>query len=126
MTPKEIANAYIEWLAKGEIEKIIALFSADGQVHSPVYGVQSAKDFYEQLAEDSNSSVLQLKGIFEEKRNNRLAIYFNYKWTLRNGTFVDFDVVDILELNKKNQITSLKIIYDTVQSRVLVEGLNAS
>ncbi len=35
------------------------------------------------------------------------------------------DVVDIIEFDSNNKITSLKIIYDTVRSRALVDGLSS-
>ncbi|WP_237270756.1 hypothetical protein [Tenacibaculum discolor] len=53
-----------------------------------------------------------------------MALYFTYKWTLKNNEKVEFDVVDIIELNSENKITKLKIIYDTVISRKLVNKLN--
>ena len=123
MTKKEIAEQYIECLEKGEIEKIIKLFSKKGQVTSPIYGTILASDFYKELNEDTFSSKLKLKGIFEAEDSNQIAINFNYKWTLKNKSRVEFDAVDIIEFDKNNKIEHLQIIYDTVKSRVLVHGL---
>lgn len=124
MTKKEIAQLYIEYLEKGNIDKIIKLFSKNGQVTSPIYGTKSASDFYAALNEDTSNSKLKLKGIFEEEDSNQIAVSFNYKWTLKNKSRIEFDVVDIMEFNKGNKIVHLQIIYDTVKSRVLVNALN--
>ena len=52
-----------------------------------------------------------------------IALHFNYHWTLKNNSQVNFEVVDILEFNDNDKIKVLTIIYDTVRSRELVEEL---
>lgn len=113
MTKVEVAKEYIKFLSEGEVQKVVDLFSADGQVESPLYGNRSAKDFYLALANDTSNSELRIKGIYSEEDKNEIALYFNYKWTKKDGSIVEFDVVDILEFNSENKITKLKIIYDT-------------
>jgi len=125
MTKKETATRYLEFLENGEIEKIIALFSPNGMVESPVYGSMKATLFYPKLNNDTKSSKLKLQGIFEDNETSNLALYFNYTWVLKNAKRVAFDVVDILEFDSQHKISKLTIIYDTVQSRVLVKQLNA-
>lgn len=120
---KEIARLYLKFLQEGDLKSIQKLFTEDAEVHSPVYGTMNAQRFYEVLLEDTATSVVELKGVFEEAETNRFALYFSYKWTLRNQKEVAFDVMDIIELNDSDLITDLRIIYDTVQSRVLVREL---
>lgn len=124
ITKKETANKYIDFLEKGDMDNLLKLFSENAIVDSPVYGVLNAKEFYTKLSNDTLLSELNLKGIFEENESNNIALYFNYKWTLINNKQVDFDVVDIIEFNDSNQISSLKIIYDTLKSRKVVNELN--
>ena len=124
MNKNEIAKKYLEHLENGNIEKVIDLFSNNGIVESPIYGIKKADEFYRELNNDTSNSKLFLKGIFEQNDSNNLALYFAYKWTLKNNEKVEFDVVDIIELNSENKITKLKIIYDTVISRKLVNDLN--
>jgi len=121
---KEIVIKYLELLEKGNIKNLLKLFSENCIVDSPVYGIRKAQQFYSDLNNDTLNSELHLKGIFEEKDSNRIAVYFNFKWTLINNKQVDFDVVDVIEFNDLNQITRLKIIYDTVKSRKVVKKLN--
>ncbi len=123
ITNKEVAIKYLDYLEKGDIEQIIKLFNKKGVVKSPIYGIMKAAEFYGQLNSDTTNSELLLKGIFEENNSNKLALYFNYKWTLKNNKKVEFDVVDILEFDSSNMISELKIIYDTAISRELVKKL---
>ncbi len=124
MDKNKIANEYLRYLEKGDIDKVIELFDKNGIVESPIYGIKKADEFYRELNNDTTNSELYLKGIFEQYESNNLAIYFTYKWTLKNNQKVEFDVVDIIEFNSKNKIKKLTIIYDTVLSRELVDKLN--
>jgi hypothetical protein len=117
MTNQEVAKTYISHLENGLVEKVISLFTHDGLVHSPLYGTKSAKDFYTLLADDTSKSELNINGLFEDEKNCRLALYFNYRWTLKNGEVVIFDVVDIMQFNAENKIIDLKIIYDSINTR---------
>lgn len=126
MTRKEIAKRYIGFLANGEVEHIIDLFAENGTVFSPIYGKNRAREFYTTLNEDTANSELNVKGIFEDSETNQLALYFEYKWTVASGKMVEFDVVDIIEFDPQNKISELRIIYDTVVSRQLIEELKDS
>ena len=123
MNKKEIARQYISHLENGNVGQVVALFNQNGMVDSPLYGIKKADEFYRELNNDGMNSELHLKGIFEDNESNDLAIYFTYKWTLKNNQKVEFDVVDIIEFDNQNKISKLKIIYDTVTSRKLVEQL---
>lgn len=124
MTRKEIAHQYIKLLAVGDIKSIISLFSKDGKVFSPIYGEKDATSFYHQLAGDTTKSELMTKGIFENLETKEIALYFEYIWTVKTGKVVKFDVIDILQFDDQDKITNLRIIYDTVRSRKLVEEIN--
>lgn len=123
MTKKEVAEKYIEFLDEGKVAELVNLFSENGKVHSPIYGLMPAKDFYPTLNDDTNNSELKLDTIFEDEQSNKIALYFKYIWTLKSNKVVSFDVVDIIEFDSENKITDLKIIYDTVISRKLVEEI---
>ncbi|MFV9550730.1 nuclear transport factor 2 family protein [Algibacter sp. PT7-4] len=121
MTKKEVAKKYIDYLENGAIDSIINLFNTNGMVYSPLYGTKKAKDFYYELSNDTTNSKLKLLGIFEDNDTNNIALYFTYKWTLKTNKKVAFDVVDIIEFDAHNKISKLKIIYDTVNARKLLE-----
>lgn len=123
MNKKEIAKEYIKHLENGNIEEVLALFNQNGMVDSPLYGIKKADEFYLELNSDTTNSELSILSIFEESDSNNLALYFTYKWTLKNNQIVEFDVVDIIEFDNQNKISKLKIIYDTVIARKLVKQL---
>ncbi len=83
MDKKEIANRYLKYLESGNIEKVIDMFTENGIVESPIYGIKKADEFYRELNNDTSNSKLHLKGIFEQNDSNDLALYFTYKWTLK-------------------------------------------
>ena len=120
MTKSEIAQAYIAHLSKGDLQQLLVLFAENARVISPVYGEKNYKDFYTQLFADTQTSELSIQGIFEDAHTGKLALHFDYSWTLRNGSKVNFEVVDILEFDETQKILELTIIYDTVRAR---EGL---
>ena len=123
MNKNQVATSYLQFLENGEIDKVIELFDENGIVESPIYGVKKASVFYRELQNDTSKSELKLKGIFEQNDSNTIALYFLYKWTLKNNKIVEFDVVDIIDINTEGKITKLKIIYDTAISRRLVDEL---
>ncbi len=118
-----IAKNYLKFLQNGDISQLLNLFSQDAIVDSPIYGLKKASDFYRELQADTKASKLELLGIFEEENRSDIALYFTYKWTLKTQEIVSFDVVDVIEFNDANKIKKLKIIYDTVLARTLVNQL---
>lgn len=120
---KEIAIQYLKHLENGEIENIIDLFHSEGIVDSPIYGIKKVNVFYNELNNDTSNSKLTLRGIFEENDSKTIALYFTYHWTLKNKEVVTFDVVDIIDFDSNHKILKLKIIYDTVNARQLVNQL---
>lgn len=124
MSIQHIGSTYLKYLEKGDVSKILSLFTKDALVVSPVYGTLPAKEFYRKLKEDTKESIIRLDGIFTEEGGERIVMVFDYKWTLRNGEEVDFKVADILEFDPVQKIKKLLIIYDTVGSRELVNSLN--
>lgn len=124
MNKNEIATTYLKHLENGNIAGLLNLFDENGIVESPIYGIKKADVFYRELNNDTLNSKIILKGIFDQNDSNALALYFTYYWTLKSNKIVEFDVVDIIELNADTKIIKLKIIYDTVLSRKLVAELN--
>lgn len=120
---QEIAELYIKHLSDGKMKSITFLFSKDAIVLSPVYGEQKAVEFYKILGADTNTSVLTSKGFFDEADSNRFALFFNYEWEIADGNLVNFDVVDIFELDGHKKIKKLQIIYDASESSKMVQQL---
>ena len=48
-------------------------------------------------------------------------MWFRYDWLMAAGARTSFDVVDVLELAPDGRIATLRIIYDTVLARPLLD-----
>lgn len=111
-----ILKAYLQALSSGDYDTIMRLFSPTAIVHSPLYGERPAADFYWELIEDTQRSDITPLDYFENEAR-RGAVNFLYRWTMENGTTVEFDCVDIVEFADDDLITKIKIIYDTDHTR---------
>lgn len=121
MNANQIADSYLDGLGRKDLDQVLSLFDANGLVSSPLYGELPASEFYPQLFSDSQSSTLTLKGVTTgksvEEDQELVSIWFHFAWTLANGEPADFDVVDVLEIDRSGLIRKLHIIYDTFELR---------
>lgn len=114
---------YLAALEAGDVQRILTLFTADAIVHSPLYGEMPAGEFYPALFADTAESKLTLKTVLhgDHEGSPTVAFWFDFNWTLANGSPAPFSVVDIAKLNSDGLITELHIIYDTTAIRPLFE-----
>jgi len=114
-----IVTAYFDGLEKGSYSDVIELFSPNAIVHSPLYGQIEATRFYQELFADTKSSQITLKNVFVSLENpHTAAAQFVYSWTLKDGTPVCFECVDVFDFVPESaQIKKLTIIYDTHHTR---------
>jgi hypothetical protein len=49
MTPDQLARTYLDALGRADLDTMLSLFAADGQVHSPLYGPRPAASFFPEL-----------------------------------------------------------------------------
>jgi ketosteroid isomerase-like protein len=112
-----IAEAYLAALQEADLDSLLALFSPDGQVVSPLYGQLPAATFYRALFADTRRSEVSLTDVLTHEARRSIGFLFTYRWTLADGELVDFEVIDYCQLNSAGQITALRIIYDTARTR---------
>nr|WP_294914244.1 nuclear transport factor 2 family protein [uncultured Neokomagataea sp.] len=126
MAIQDLCRAYLEALNEGDLSKVLALFVADAEVSSPLYGVRPAADFYRDLFSDTNRSETRLKAVFEHSDGGAsVALHFDYDWVFKSGQAVSFECVDIFEMTPDYQrFSHLKIIYDTAPFRSDFEQLS--
>lgn len=119
MNKKSLLKTYFQELEKGSYQDILKLFAKDAKVHSPLYGQMEAARFYKQLFLDTQTSKITLKNIFVNPENDDIAAaHFMYAWTLKDGTLVRFECMDVFEfVPQSDQIQCLTIIYDTFHTR---------
>lgn len=119
MSKKNIVKAYFQGLEKGSYDDVIKLFASDARVNSPLYGQIDAAHFYKDLFSDTQNSKITLKNTFINPENDNIAAaHFVYSWTLKDGTLVNFECVDVFEfVPQGDKIRFLTIIYDTFHTR---------
>lgn len=116
---RELGTQYLAALNETDLDKVLSLFTRDALVVSPLYGEMAVEDFYTELFADTNRSETKFLNLFESKENGgSMGLHFHYKWTLKNGEVVNFEVVDVFELTSDGQrFKKLTIIYDTYPIR---------
>lgn len=121
---RQLAEAYLDALARADLAAMLALFSEDALVHSPLYGPTPARQFYPALFGDTSQSVLTLLGVTHGAKADGtplVSIWFHFDWRLPSGRPAPFDVVDVLELSADGSIAALHIVYDTADVRPAFE-----
>ena len=123
MTHEQLVDEYLEALAEGSTERVLALFAPGGQVDSPLYGTLPAVEFYPALFADTGQSRLTLRTTMEGQLGGLpvVSFWFDFDWTLANGEPAPFTVVDVAELDAAGLITTLHIVYDTAPIRQAFE-----
>ncbi len=80
-----------------------------------MYGDLPANEFYPLLFADTAQSVLTLRKTLHDidGADATVAFWFDFAWTLADGTPAPFTAVDVAELDDTGRITHLHIVYDT-------------
>jgi len=88
MIKEEVAEKYLLFLEKGEVNEVINLFTDDGIVISPLYGRLAAKDFYKALADKKTVfKVVDILELSPENKIEKLTIIYDtiHSRSLLNG-----------------------------------------
>ena len=121
----DLVQTYLSALEAADVELVVGLFADGGVVHSPLYGVQPAEDFYPALFADTSQATLALKCVLhgtDQAGRPTVAFWFRFDWRLPSGAAAPFDVVDVATLDEAGKITELHIVYDTVDVRPVFEA----
>jgi hypothetical protein len=89
-------------------------------VISPFLGEMAAAPFFDRLAEASERNVITPIDIFlSASGGNNAVAYFQYDWTVRDGTVITFKVMDYFTFAPGSDLVrALDLIYDTHPIRV--------
>lgn len=123
MNHTQALKTYLDALGKADYQKLMALFSEDALVLSPLYGERPAAAFYKDLFQDTRASELTFLDVFTNPHGDKACINFLYRWTMADGSVTVFDCVDVVEFDPNGKIKQLKIIYDTAQTREKFDSL---
>ena len=120
-----IVAAYLQAIRDADVDAMLGLFADGAIVQSPLYGTLPATEFYPTLFADTASAKLTLLGTMRGTSSDGralLSFLFHFDWVLPGGTAAPFDVVDVAELDDDGLISSIRIIYDTVDVRPAFEA----
>ena len=110
-----VLQTYMKALGDSDYSTIKSLFAPNGKVLSPFLGEMDADKFFDRLAEASSENVITPIDIFvSADDNNHATCYFQYDWTVRDGTVISFKVMDLFTFAEGTEkIEYLNLIYDT-------------
>lgn len=109
---------YLGFLHAGDTAGLVGCFAPEGRVFSPFLGEMLAREFFPKLAAASSQSVITPIDLFASVEPVgdvvRVAAYFRYDWTLKDGRVVTFTCVDVFGFaGGSDRISSMHIVYDT-------------
>ena len=115
-----ILQTYMTALGDSDYATVKSLFAADGKVLSPFLGEMPADPFFDRLAGASTKNIITPIDIFlSTSGQNHATAYFQYDWTVRDGTLITFKVMDLFTFDPDSgKVTYLDLIYDTHPIRV--------
>ena len=110
-----ILQTYMTALDQSDYPTVKRLFAAEGMVKSPFLGEMPADPFFDRLAGASSKNVITPIDIFlSSAEKNHAIAYFQYDWTVRDGTLITFKVMDLFTFERgSDMVTYLDLIYDT-------------
>jgi hypothetical protein len=110
-----ILQTYMTALGRSDYVTVKSLFAPGGKVLSPFLGEMTFGPFFDRLAGASTRNVITPIDIFlSATEKNHATAYFQYDWTVRDGTLITFKVMDLFTFELgTNKVTYLDLIYDT-------------
>jgi hypothetical protein len=110
-----VLKAYMAALGESDYDTVKALFAPAGRVRSPFLGEMAAGAFFDRLAGASAQNVITPIDIFlSESRQRHATAYFQYDWTVLDGTVITFKVMDLFMFEPEgDKVIHLDLIYDT-------------
>jgi hypothetical protein len=111
----QVLHTYMEALGRSDYATIAGLFAPDGTVQSPFLGEMLAEPFFDRLSQASELNVITPIDVFLSDGNTTRAVaYFRYDWTVRDGSVITFNVMDLFTFAPdSDSVTRLDLIYDT-------------
>jgi SnoaL-like protein len=115
-----VLQTYMDALGRSDYDTVKSIFAPGARVNSPFLGEMLAGPFFDRLAQASTKNVITPIDIFLSSSDKKhAAAYFQYDWTVRDGTLITFKVMDLFTFEpNSDKVTYLDLIYDTHPVRV--------
>ena len=117
-------HKYLSALESGDVERAAALFVPNGWVQSPFLGRVPVREYVSKVASASSRAKLTVYDVLVSAEGHLRAVaYYQYDWSLRDGSNVTFDCADIFNFDPDTgHIESIVLVYDTDPVRAVVEN----
>lgn len=117
----ETVRAYFAALDSNDLDAMLALFSVDAVVLSPMLGEVRAATFFPKVFGASSATAITVFDVLVSAEGYPRAVgYFNYDWTLKDGSEITFDAADVFDFDADGRIAKMTILYDTHPIRDVV------
>jgi len=115
---EETVRAYFAALDSNDLDAMLQLFAAEAIVHSPMLGEVRAAEFFPKVFGASSATSITVFDVLVSAQGQPRAVgYFNYDWTLKDGTVIQFDAADVFDFDADGRIAKMTILYDTYPIR---------
>lgn len=108
-----LIDDYLAALETGDLDAMLELFAEDATVTSPLQGEMEPAPFYEDLFAETKLSETRVR--HELEGDGCVAVHFDYRWVLADGSETTFECVDVFELDDAGRIAELRVVYDTAE-----------
>ena len=117
-------HKYLSALETGDAERAAALFVPHGWVQSPFLGRVPVREYVNKVAGASSRAKLTVYDVLVSAEGHLRAVaYYQYDWSLKDGSNVKFDCADIFNFDPESgHIESIVLVYDTDPVRAVVEN----
>ena len=112
---EQLCYQYIAAVEQGDLDALLALFTPNALVSSPIFGACSVKSFYAYIFRSISNRTMVLRNIlYGGVKTNQVAIYLSYTRSVEGRDPATIDVVDLFDFTDDfSAFSSVKIIYDT-------------
>lgn len=117
---------YVDALQEADLDRMLALFTPDAEVTSPLEGTCDAVSFYTRLFKVTKASRVRLLRGFLSGDGLSASAHLEYDWTFTNGVRTRFECMDLFEFDENERIRVLKIFYDPAGVRSDYETVSGS
>ena len=120
---QQAVRRYLTALEAGDPDKAAALFVPRGWVRSPFLGQLPVREYVAKVASASSNAKLTVYDVLVSAEGHLRAVaYYQYDWSLKDGTRVSFDCTDVFNFDRETgRIESIVLVYDTQPVRAAVE-----
>ena len=119
---QQAVRRYLAALEAGDPDKAAALFVPQGWVRSPFLGQLPVREYVAKVARASSNAHLTVYDVLVSAEGHLRAVaYYQYDWSLTDGTRVSFDCADVFNFDAESgHIESIVLVYDTQPVRLAV------